>query len=124
VEERLIYDHSQYDPAEVARLAELISTDSETIFRSPDHHSFGYVVLDLISEGIGTVTCNLCGGIYNASQLKQFTVGHGKSPLNMNQKQKGGFSLFRKRKNPSMFGGKGFKCPEGHRLISLETWKT
>ncbi len=123
--EHLIYKHSEYDPDEIARLAEHISPDtSETILTIDDHHYFGYVVLDLINDGIGTVTCIICGKIYDASQLRQLTVGHEKSPFDINQEQKGCLSLFRKKKNPSMFGGRGFTCPEGHKLISMETWKT
>ena len=125
VKEHLICKQSEYDPDEVTQLLELISTDSdETILNSDDHHYFGYVALDLISSGIGTVTCKICGKIYDAGQLKEFAVGHGKSPFDINQEQKGGIRLFEKRKNPSMFGGKGFKCPEGHKLISMETWRT
>ena len=125
VKERLISFHSQYDPDEVTLLAELISNDtSEIILSSCDHYYYGYVILDLISEGMGTVTCKICNKTYNACQLTQFAIGHGKSPFDINHKQKGGFSLFGKRKNPSMFGGKGFSCPEGHSLISMETWKT
>ena len=123
--DHLIGKKTEYAPNENAQLLELISTYSnETIFNSGDDHYFGYVVLDIISEGIGTVTCKICGKIYGAGQLKEFAVGHGKSPFDINQEQKGGFSLFVKRKNSSMFGGRKFNCPEGHKLISMETWKT
>jgi len=125
VKERLIRNQSEYDPNEDTQLLKLISTDSDEIYLCSDDHSyFGYVVLDLISEGIGTVTCNICEKIYDAIQLKEFAIGYGKSPFAFNHEQKGGFSLFRKRKNPSRFGGKGYKCSAGHILISMETWKT
>ena len=124
VKERLICIQSEYDPNEATQFLELISTDaSETLLNSDDHHYFGHVAVDLIGSGIGTATCNICGKIYDAGQFKEFAVGHGKSPLDINQEQKGGFRLFNKRKMPSMFGGKGFTCPEGHKLISMETWK-
>ena len=123
VRNHLIGKKTKYAPDEVYQLLKLISTDSdETILSSADHQYFGYVVLDLISEGIGTVTCKICEKIYDAGQLKQFAIGHGKSPFDI--KQKGGIRLFEKRKNPSMFGGQGYKCPAGHELISMETWKT
>lgn len=123
--EHLICKQSEYDPDEVAQLAEHISNGtSETILTIDDHHYFGYVALDLINDGIGTVTCIICGKIYGAGQLEEFAIGHGKSPFDINQEQKGGFSLIEKRKNPSMFGGKGCTCPEGHNLISMETWRT
>jgi hypothetical protein len=125
VKERLIVPEAEYNSDEVSQLLELISTDSDqTILAIDDHHYFGYVALDLLGSGIGTVTCKICGKIYDAGQLKEFAVGHGKSPFDIKQQQKGGFSQFEKRKNPSMFGGKGFTCPEGHTLISVETWKT
>ena len=125
VKECLICKHSEYDPNEVAKLLELISTDcDETILSSNDHHYFGYVALDLFSEGMGSVTCKICEKIYSAGQLKEFAIGHGKSPFDINQEQKGGFSLLGKRRSRSMFGGTGYKCPEGHTLISMETWRT
>ena len=125
VEKRLIGNQSEYDPDEITQLLELISTDSdETILSSIRHHYFGYVALDLIDAGIGTVTCQICEKSYDAGQLSEFTIGHGKSPFDINQQQRGGFRLFNKRKMPSMFGGKGYKCPSGHTLISMETWRT
>jgi len=125
VKERVICKHSEYDPDEISQLLELISTDSnETILNPDDHSYFGYVALDLIGSGIGTVTCQICGKSYDAGQLKEFAIGYGKSPFDIKQEQKGGFSLFNKRRMPSLFGGKGYECPEGHKLISMETWKT
>ena len=125
VKERIIYKKTEYAPDEVTQLLELFSTDaSETLLNSDDHHYFGYVALDLISESMDTVNCKICLKIYDAGQLKEFAIGYGKSPFAFNHEQKGGFSLFRKRKNPSRFGGKGYKCSAGHILISMETWKT
>jgi len=125
VKKRLICKQSDYDPDEITQLLELFSTDaSETLLNSDDNHYFGHVVLDLISAVIGIVTCQICGKSYDAGQLKEFAVGHGKSPFNINQEIKGGIWLFEKRKNPSRFGGKGYKCSAGHILISMETWKT
>ena len=125
VKKRLICKQSDYDPDEITQLLELFSTDaSETLLNSDEHNYFGYVLLDLISAGIGIVTCQICGKSYDAGQLKEFAVGHGKSPFNINQEIKGGIRLFEKRKNPSIFGGHEFLCPEGHTLISMETWRT
>ena len=116
---------SEYDSDEVSKLLNLISTDSdETILNSDAHSYFGFVALDFIGSGRGTATCKICGKIYKAGQLKEFAIGYGKSPFDINQEQKGGFSLISKRKMPSLFGGKGYKCPEGHKLISMETWRT
>jgi len=125
VKERLICKHSEYDPDEVSQLLKLISNDGDKTVLNPDDHSyFGYAALDLISSGIGTVTCKICRKTYDAGQLREFAIGHGKSPFDINQQQEGGSSKFEKRKNSSIFGGKGYKCPSGHTLISMETWKT
>ncbi len=112
---------------EAVRLLKLISTVSgETILIPNEHDYFGYIALDLIGAGKGTVTCIVCGKIYKADELKPITVGHGRSPFDVNLKNKGGAkSLFRrKQKMPAMFGGKGYHCPEGHELISIITWRT
>ena len=125
VRDHLIGKKTEYAPDGVSQLVKLISTDAgETFLNSDNHHYFGYVALDLIIAGLGNATCKICDKIFKAGQLKEFAIGHGKSPFDINQEQKGGFSLFGKRKNPSMFGGKRFTCPEGHKLISMETWRT
>ena len=123
--DHLIGKKTEYAPNENAQLLELISTGSdETISNSDAHSYFGFVALDFIGSGRGTVTCKICEKIYDVDQLKEIAVGHGKSPFDTNQEQKGEFSLFEKKKMSSMFGGKGYECPEGHKLISMETWKT
>jgi hypothetical protein len=84
------------------------------------------VVLDLIATGKGSVTCKVCGKKYRTNELKETAIGFGRSPFDVNIKQKGGArSLFkRKQKLPAMFGGKGYECPEGHELVALITWRT
>jgi hypothetical protein len=125
VKERLIVPESEYNPREVFKLLDFISTDSDEIILNPDDHDyFGFVVLDLIGSGLGTVTCKICGKTYDTDHLKEFAIGHGKSPFNTNQEQKVGIRLFEKGKNPSMFGGKGYTCPNNHELIAMETWRT
>ena len=125
VKERLIVPESEYNPDEITQLLKLISTDSdEIIISSVSHQYFGFVALELIGSGHGKAICKLCGKTYDACQLKEFAVGHGKSPLNINQKQKGGIRPFNKRKMQSLFGGRGYECPEGHKLFSMETWRT
>jgi hypothetical protein len=125
VREHLICKKAEYVPDEVTLLLEHILTDAgETILNSDVHPYFGYVALDLISARVGKVTCKSCGKIYDAGQLKEFAIGHGKSPFDIKQEQKGGYSLFEERRNPSMFGGKGYTCPNNHELIAMETWRT
>lgn len=125
VRDHLIRKKSDYAPDEVSQLLELISNDGDKTILNPDGHSyFGHVVVNLIDSGIGTMTCKICRKTYDAGQLMEFAIGHGKRPFNINQEQKGGIQLFEKRKMPSLFGGKGYKCPAGHTLISMETWRT
>jgi len=69
------------------------------------------------------MTCNFYGKVYGAGQLKKITVGHGKSLFDINPEDKGGIRPFDKRRSPSLFGGTGYKCPEGHKLISMKTWR-
>jgi len=53
-------------------------------------------------------------------------MGYGKSPFSPNSKEKGGIKklLGKKQKLPGMSGGRGYRCPEGHDLISTITWRT
>ena len=109
---------------EAAALLKLVKTTSGKFILSPDNHQyFEYVALDLIVSGKGSVTCRACEKIHPANQLNPITIGQGKSPFAINVKTKGGIKRPHK-KNPSMFGGKGYQCPEGHTLISVETWRT
>lgn len=83
------------------------------------------IVLDLIAAGRGSVTCKLCNKQYRSDQLQPITIGTGKSPFDINTGKKRKIkSLLRKKKQPALFGGQGYKCPEGHELIAAITWKT
>ena len=115
---------ANYHIDEAATILKSIKTSiDETILNQNSHSYFGYIAMDLIAAGKGSVTCKACGKTYKADQLNPITVGHGKSPFEIKIKKKGGIKRSRKR-NPSLFGGKGYKCPEGHTLISVETWRT
>ncbi len=83
-----------------------------------------YTALQLLDSGEGQATCLLCCKTYAADQLTRFAIGAGDSPFNVPYRQFGiRDSLFgRKRRNFSMFGGKGYRCPGGHKLISAVTW--
>ena len=112
------------DINEAAALLKLVKTASGKIILSPDNHQyFGYVAMDLIAAGKGSATCRACGKTYKADQLNPITKGHGTSPFEITIQKKGGIKGSRK-KNPSLFGGTKFQCPEGHTLISMETWRT
>ena len=108
-------------------LNHLLSSSDEPIKIPKKYGCFGYIALDLIREAKGSVTCKICNKTYHPDQLKSITVGHGKSPLSLNFKMKGGIikRLFGKRQRlPGMFGGRGYKCSQGHELIAMITWRT
>jgi hypothetical protein len=118
---------TEHDGDEAVRLLKLISTASGlTILIPTEHDHFGYIALELIAAGYGAATCNPCCKTYTAIELKLIPVGHGKSPFDLNIKTRGGIKhLFKgKMKMPAMFGGKEYRCPEGHQLISMITWRT
>jgi len=125
--EHLIIVAAENSTDEAIRLLKLISIASdETILIPKEHDHFGYVALDLIDAGKGSISCKICDKIYKASQLESLVVGHGRNPFDLNTKTRGGVkNLFKgKMKMPAMFGGKGYRCPEGHDLISMITWQT
>ena len=122
--ERFISDHNL---TEYKGQWELLLNSIEDVFEiNSDKSSFEYIVLDLIEHGIGQVTCEVCNRTYNSSELQPITMGFGKSPFDVKVNMKGGIRnlLRHKKQNPSMFGGKGYHCPEGHELISIITWRT
>jgi hypothetical protein len=108
----------------LTELMELIALSGDKTILIPEEHNF--IALDLIATEKGVITCNVCGKSYRANELDSITVGHGKSPFELNLKKRGGVkSLFKgKQKLPALFGGKGYRCPENHELISLITWQT
>jgi len=127
VKEHLIILTAENSADEAVRLLKLISTASgETILISTEHDYFGYIALELIAAEKGSVTCAACCKTYKSGQIKPITVGHGRSPFDVNLKRKGGIrKLFAKKpKMPAMFGGKGYQCPKGHELIAMITWRT
>ncbi len=88
---------------------------------------FRFIILGLIPDNKGSVFCKACRESYRADELARFLVGHGRSPFGANVLQKEGVfkNIFRrKRRNPSMCGGEGYRCPGGHDLIWMITWRT
>jgi len=118
---------SEYDLDEVTILLERILADSnETIVIPEEPAYFEYIALDLIGAGNGSVLCKTCNKTYLAGQLKSIQVGFGGSLLDIEREKIGMLKrLFaKKRKPPTIYGGKAYECPAGHSLISVITWKT
>jgi|GEM_PF-5087314 len=87
-----------------------------------------FIVLTLLDQNKGLVTCNTCNETYQPDQLKPITISYRRSPIKIIDQQKGGIfrNLFKRRKikRMGMFGGRGYECPQGHELISVVTWRT
>jgi len=122
-----VLNRSKNRTQESDQLLSFLSSSNDDSIKIPEEcDCFSSIALDLIREGKGSVFCKPCNKTYHPDQLKSLTVGHGKTPFSVNIEMKGGIkNLFRKRPRlPGMFGGKGYECPEGHKLIALITWRT
>ncbi len=118
---------SEYDLDEVTKLLEAISADNiETIEIPNEPVYFNLISVDLIAAGNGSVLCKTCNKTYEARQIKPIKVGFDGSPLDIKREKKGVIKrLFtKKRKPPTMSGGKGYECPAGHNLITVTIFKT
>lgn len=127
VKELIVRKKSEYDEDEVAKLLELISDEKhESIVIPEEPVYFDSIALDLIGASHGSALCRTCNKTYQAGQLKSIKVGYGGSPFDIKREKKGVIKrLFtKKRKPPTMYGGKGYDCPEGHNLLSVIIWKT
>ena len=114
-----------YEIKELDLLLDVISSQpDQNILSSAEHQYFGFIVLDLISAGKGSMVCKNCGKRYCSNQLEGYTVGPlGEASFKAIKGKIRGFkSLFRKKFG--MYGGKGYKCPEGHELIFMISWIT
>lgn len=127
VKEQVNSKLSAYYADETRELMNQISTGNQKTITIPEEPVFfDIIALDLINAGKGAVLCKPCNKTYPAKDLEPITIGAGECPIVIKKEFQGLFKrLFsRKRKPPSMFGGKGYECPEGHSLISVITWKT
>ena len=112
--------HKVSEAAKILLSIESSSSESTKI----SSHYFGYIVLDLLRKGKGSVFCKACQKIYLPRQLVSKPVGFGKSPFSVDLKEKGGIikRFFERRKRICGEGGEGYLCPQGHELIGMITW--
>ena len=108
---------------EIDTLIEVLSSQPyQTILSSAEHQYFGFIALDLIKSSEGYAFCKNCEQNYSFNQLEAFTVGPDGATFKAAPGKK---NLFRRKPKPfGMYGGKGYKCPEGHELIFMITWIT
>ena len=119
----LKYYAIEHKVSEAAKLLLSIeSSSSESIKISSDY--FGYIVLDLLGKGKGSIFCKACQKTYSPIQLTSVPIGFGKSPFRVNLKQEGGIfeRFFGRKKRICGSGGQGYLCPHGHELIGVITW--
>jgi hypothetical protein len=115
-----------YSEHKVRGAIELLKTiflsSSEVINIESDY--FGFVVLGLLNNKKGNVFCKSCQETYLPGQLQSKPVGFGKSPFQVNLKEKGGIckKFFGRKKRICGSGGEGYLCPHGHELIEMITW--
>ena len=121
--ERLEQKKISYKIQELDLLLDVISSQpDQNILSSAEHQYFGFIVLDLINAGKGSVVCKNCDKSYGSQNLVSVTVGPDEATFNAVTGKIGGFlSLFKKPKPIGMYGGRGLKCPEGHTLIFMIT---
>ncbi len=127
----IIREHNVDDAHEIYNFITSSTTDTIRL-NETDHPYFGFIALDLIKEGTGTSYCKTCDKTYQSNQLKPFQLGLGEYPFDPGYKPKWSFKvifmnikdMFKKKERIIGSGGKGYKCPEGHELISRITWIT
>jgi len=115
--------YSEQKVREAIKLSKTISSSSSEVINIESNY-FGFIVLDLIKAGKGHVYCKTCKETYDPDQLTPIPFGFGKSPFEVNLKQKGGIfrRFFKKRKRICGSGGQRYLCPNGHELIGMITW--
>ena len=115
--------YSEQKVREATELLETISSSSSEVINIKSDY-FGFIVLDLIKAGKGHFYCKTCKETYDPGQLTPVPLGFGKSPFEVNLKQKGGIfkRFFKKKKRICGSGGLGYLCPNGHELIGMITW--
>jgi len=128
---QLVIDHLQHlsrdhNRPDLKRCIDEISTDKAPEIKFQSSPSWvGFVTVELLEQGKGQVFCKPCGRAYHSGSLSLFPIGFGKSPFDVTGVPHVSFfkRLFRRKQQmPGMFGGRGFRCPAGHDLISVTTW--
>jgi hypothetical protein len=121
--EKIILKHG-VDEAKAILRGLVKSRDVQLLKVQSDY--FGYVALELIGGGKGSVTCKSCDQEFLYEDLKSEAIGSGKSPFNQIMKRKRcPIDIFKREQmlQGMMVGGIKYKCPNDHDLISMITWR-
>jgi hypothetical protein len=88
--------------------------------------TFLFVALDLLASNKGNVFCKACAREYQASELTSFPVAAGENPLKVKVGHQESVlkRIFGRPRRMPLLGGKGYRCPEGHEVITAVTWRT
>jgi len=116
---------SEHQIEEATDLLKILKSTPGDLREVPRENGFfGYVVLDLLDKGKGSIFCKTCQKNYPAKLLQSTSIGFGRNPFTVNLKEKRGIikRLFGKRIKMGMMGGERYLCPEEHELISMITW--
>jgi hypothetical protein len=121
----MLKDHESED--ESRQLLNFLSIQTGDVIEIPEEKkSFLYTILDLLASSKGHVFCKVCESEYQARELVSFPVGAGENPLKVKMGYRESLlkNMSRRQKQMPLFGGKGYRCPEGHEVIGLVTWRT
>jgi hypothetical protein len=112
---------------ESSELMDFLTTHSQDVIAIPqEKKSFLFAVVHLLASNKGSVFCKVCGKEYQAHELVSFPVGAGENPLKVKVGNPGSLlkRILERQKRVPLFGGRGYRCSEGHELIGLVTWRT
>jgi hypothetical protein len=112
----------------VTELMGFVAAQPGDVIEMPqEKKTFLYLALALLASNKGNVLCKACGGNeYQAGELVSFPVGAGENPLKVKVGHRKSLlkRIFGRPKRMPLFGGMGYRCPEGHEVLGLVTWRT
>jgi hypothetical protein len=112
---------------ESSELMDFLAVQRGDVIKIPqDKKSFLYSALALLASNKGSVFCKTCGIEYQASELISFPVGAGENPLKVKVEYRESLlkRILGRQERMPLLGGKGYRCPDGHEVIGLLTWRT
>lgn len=91
-----------------------------------DADYFGFVMLDLLKEGKGSVHCKICGSTHLANEVRSVPIGTRRNTITIDNRGEHKKGIIRKlfegkKRITTMMGGERFMCPNGHALLHAMT---